>query len=96
MNIERSLKVLVETGKIYFGVEQAKKAVKKGEAKLLIVASNCPEESFKGKTYKKVPILPFEGTNVELGAASGKPFPISVVTVVEPGDSDILSAMEKE
>jgi large subunit ribosomal protein L30e len=94
MNIERSLKLLIETGKVYFGVEQAKRAVKNGEAKLLIVASNCPEEAFEEKTYKKVPILHFKGTNVELGAASGKPFPISVVTVVDPGDSDILSGKE--
>jgi large subunit ribosomal protein L30e len=94
MNIERSLKVLMDTGKVYLGVEHAKKAVKKGEAKMLIVASNCPEDAFREKTYKKVPILHFKGTNVELGAASGKPFPISVVTVVDPGDSGILSGKE--
>ena len=94
MNIERSLKLLMETGKVYLGVEQAKKAVKNGEAKLLIVTSNCPEEAFREKTYKKVPILHFKGTNVELGAASGKPFTVSVITVVDPGESDIMSGKE--
>ncbi len=94
MNIERSLKLLMETGKVYLGVEQAKKAVENGEAKLLIVASNCPEEAFREKTYKKVPILHFKGTNVELGAASGKPFTVSVITVVDPGESDIMSGKE--
>lgn len=94
MNIERSLKLLMETGKVYLGVEQAKKAVENGEAKLLIVASNCPEEAFREKTYKKVPILHFKGTNVELGAAAGKPFTVSVITVVDPGESDILSGKE--
>ncbi len=90
MDIERNLKVLVETGKVYYGIEQAKKAVKKKEAKLIIAASNCPEPAFREKTYKKVPIYHFKGTNLELGAASGKPFAISVVTVVDPGESSIL------
>ena len=90
MDIERNLKVLVETGKVYYGVEQAKKAVKKKEVKLIIVASNCPEKAFGEKTYKKVPLYHFKGTNLELGAALGKPFAISAVTVVDPGESRVL------
>lgn len=95
MDIERNLKLLVETGKVYYGIDQAKKAVKNKEAKLIIAASNCPEEAFRGKTYKKVPVYHFKGTNLELGAASGKPFTISVLTVVDPGESNVL-ALGKE
>ncbi len=90
MNIDRSLKVLVETGKVYYGIEQAKKAADSGEAKLIIATSNCPEEVFREKKYGKIPIYHFKGNNSELGAACGKPFAVSVLTVVDAGESDIL------
>lgn len=92
MNIERSLKLLVETGKVYYGVEQAKKAVKSKEAKMIVAASNCPESAFAENAYKKVPIKHFAGTGIELGAACGKPFAVSALTVIDAGDSDILKS----
>ncbi len=92
MNIERSLKLLVESGKVYFGVDQAKKAAKTKEAKMIVVSKNCPEEAFSGKKYKNVPVYHFKGTSTELGAACGKPFAISALTVIDAGESDILDA----
>ena len=92
MNIERSLKLLVESGKVYFGVDQAKKAAVKGEAKMIVVSKNCPEDAFSEKKYRNVPIYHFKGTSTELGAACGKPFAVSALTVVDEGESDILEA----
>jgi len=71
-------------------VEQAKKAAEKGEAKLIIVTSNCPEELFMEKKYGKAPIYHFKGSNSELGAACGKPFAVSALTIIDAGESDIL------
>ncbi len=92
MNIERSLKLLVESGKVYFGVEQTVKAAGKKEAKMIIVSKNCPEEAFTEKKYHGVPIYHFKGTSTELGAACGKPFAVSALAVVDAGESDILNA----
>lgn len=92
MNIERSLKVLVETGKVHYGVEQAKKAAEMRKAKMIIVSENCPEEAFMEKKYMSVPIYHFKGRSSELGAACGKPFTVSAVTVLDAGESDILEA----
>ena len=89
MDINRLLRVVISTGKVYFGLDQAYKAIEKGEAKLVIVSNNCPEDIEGAKTYQ------FEGTNVELGAACGKPFPISAVTIVSEGESEIISALSK-
>jgi large subunit ribosomal protein L30e len=90
IDITRALKTAATTGDVRFGLAETKKSVKKGEAKLVVVAGNCPEkDSFGGKGAK---VLEFEGTNVELGAACGKPFPISALAIVSPGDSNILSA----
>lgn len=91
IDIARALKTAATTGEVRYGLAETKKSVKKGEAKLVVVASNCPEmESMKALEGKKV--LVFNGTNVELGAACGKPFPISALAIVSPGESNILSA----
>ncbi len=87
--LAKELKKIIKTGKIYIGIKQAKKAIAKGEAKLLIVATNAPE-SISGD----VPQVQFDGDGFELGALCGKPFSVSVVTVVSEGESK-LSAMVK-
>jgi len=91
IDIARALKTAAATGEVRFGLAETKKSMKKGEAKLVVLASNCPEkDSLGGQASSKV--LVFAGTNVELGAACGKPFPISALAIVSPGESNILSA----
>ncbi|MCJ7490272.1 MAG: 50S ribosomal protein L30e [Thermoplasmata archaeon] len=91
IDIARALKSASVTGKVKFGCAETRKAVGSGEAKLVVLSSNCPsrEEFMSGGSTKAIE---FPGTNVELGAACGKPFAISVLAVVAPGDSNILSA----
>ena len=36
-------------------------------------------------------VYTFEGSSVQLGKACGKPFMVSALAVVNPGESDILS-----
>jgi large subunit ribosomal protein L30e len=91
IDIARALKTAATTGDVRFGLAETKKSVKKGEAKLVVVSSNCPGGSVvpSGGAPK---VLIFEGTNVELGSACGKPFPISALAIISPGESNILSA----
>ena len=91
IDIARALKTASVTGKVRFGLIETRKSVRSGEAKLVVVSSNCPsrEEFLSGGSTKA---MEFPGTNVELGAACGKPYAISVLAVVSPGDSNILSA----
>jgi len=90
MDIQSALKSAVTTGKVLFGADQARKALKSGKAKMIVVASNCPDEGIAAEA--KVRVLKFEGTNLDLGAACGKPFSVSVLTILEPGESNIMSA----
>jgi large subunit ribosomal protein L30e len=90
VNIERMLKAVIETGELRYGLKQCKKTIAKDKAKLLVLANNCPDGSMENtsvKTYN------FEGTNVELGRACGKPFPISALVIVDEGTSNILSSV---
>jgi len=91
IDLARALKTAAATGVVRFGLAETRKSVKKGEARLVVVASNCPEKSIvpEGSGPK---VVVFPGSNAELGAACGKPFAISALAVVSPGDSNILSA----
>jgi len=42
----------------------------------------------------KTTVHHFAGTNVALGTAAGKLFRVGVMTVTDPGDSDLLSVAE--
>lgn len=91
IDLARALKTAAATGDVRFGLAETRKSVKRGEAKLVVVASNCPDKALvpSGGSPR---IVVFPGTNTELGAACGKPFPISALAIISPGDSNILSA----
>jgi len=91
IDIVRALKTAASTGDVRFGLAETRKSVKKGEARMVVVSSNCPERSILPER-SNVKLLAFEGTNIELGNACGKPFAISVLAIVSPGESNILSA----
>ena len=89
MDLNRALRTAAKTGEVQFGIAQAKKAIETSQGKLIVIASNCPAPELKEQTA--IPVVEFPGNNRELGAACGKPFSVSVVTVITPGDSQILS-----
>ena len=91
VDISRSLRTALATGKVKFGLAETKKAMKNGSAKLVVVSENCPDsELLSGSIGVKRVVYP--GDNVSLGAACGKPFAVSSLVVLDQGSSDILSA----
>ena len=65
MDLNRALRAVTRTGKVYFGADQAKRAIEKKEAKLIVLAKNCPDEYLREQGDVK--IAEFKGSNVELG-----------------------------
>jgi large subunit ribosomal protein L30e len=90
VDVGREIRNAIETGAVKLGVDETKKAVREGNAKLVILASNCPDDFLKDQVQTKT--LRFPGTNVDLGSACGKPFSVSALAVIEPGESDVLKA----
>ncbi len=84
-----SLRVAIESGRVVLGARQCRKAIKDGKARLIIIASNCPDGYLR--LQEEAPVQEFPGSNVELGAACGKPFSVSVVAILDPGKSSILN-----
>jgi len=94
VDIGREIRKAAETGKILYGTEQSLKAIRTGEAKLVIAASNTDEKTVKDIQYycglAGIRVHNYEGSSIELGTVCGKPFVISVVTVISPGESNLL------
>jgi large subunit ribosomal protein L30e len=91
MDLNKALRLAIDTGKVHLGSKQSSKAADSGNAKLIILASNCPEETVNFVKGGKAPVHSFSGNNSVLGAACGKPFPISVVAILDEGKSNVLS-----
>ncbi|MFL2941082.1 MAG: 50S ribosomal protein L30e [Candidatus Poseidoniales archaeon] len=91
MDLNKSLRVAIDTGNVFVGSKQACKAIDSGTAKLIILASNCPKDTVDVADGGKIPVYSFSGNNAVLGAACGKPFPVSAIAIVDGGKSDVLN-----
>ncbi|RMF90370.1 MAG: 50S ribosomal protein L30e [Methanobacteriota archaeon] len=94
MNIAKSIRTAVDTGKVLLGTKRTLEAVLSGDAKLAVVASNAERESkedlMRYAGLSGVHVHEFRGSGVELGEVCGKPFVVSMLAVLETGESDIL------
>jgi len=98
VDVSKAIRQAVDTGKVILGTDKSRKALKLGQAKLVITASNCQSEVLEDiKHYAglaNIPVHIFAGDSAELGLACGKPFLVSVLALLEPGSSNILSLGE--
>jgi large subunit ribosomal protein L30e len=100
MDLNRSIRIAVDTGKVSYGTESAMKSLLNKQAKLVIVAKNTPQ-NIKDDVYRyanlsEIPVLEFPSSSLDLGAVCGRPHFVAVLTLHEMGDSDILKAMKKK
>jgi len=98
-DISKAVRMAVDTGKVKFGTRDGVKAALKGDAKLILLSGNCPSETRadieRHAKLSGVGVHVFSGTSIELGSLCGKPFPISALTILEPGNSSILEIINK-
>ena len=90
MDIARQLKQAINSGSIIFGQRQTSSYCSKGDAKLVLLAANCPESYIDGlrNAFPKVPVHQLTLVNRQLGAACGRP--VSALCVIDPGQSDLM------
>lgn len=95
----RAIQVADETGTLVYGARSVKKLLLHGKAKAVVIAANAPPELKQDiKYYAKlsgIPVIKFNGTNIELGSVLGRPHGILVLAIVNPGQSNILEIAEK-
>jgi large subunit ribosomal protein L30e len=100
LSIERELKNLMKTGRYTIGANSTIRAVASGRAKMVIVAENAPPELRERVLYYarlgNIPVYIFKGTSYDLGVACGKPFKISMLAVLDEGESKILELAQQQ
>merc|ERR1712100_641240 len=96
-NLGQKLTLVIHSGKYKIGYKLAKKALRNGNSKLMVIASNCPAVRKTELEYSSVlgssKVLHWDGTNVELGTACGRLHRVCVLTIQDAGDSDILQTL---
>jgi large subunit ribosomal protein L30e len=97
-DIVRELQTAIRTGKVVLGYRRTLRELVNDRAKLVVVAKNAPSHIIKELKYyaslSQTPILVFEGSSRELGAACRKPFMVSALAILDPGESNILHMVQ--
>jgi large subunit ribosomal protein L30e len=98
VDISKAIRMAVDTGKVEFGAKSALRLSSSGEVRLIVLSSNCPKKFKEDITYysklSKTTVHEFNGTSLELGSLCGKPFPISALSIHDPGNSKILELVK--
>ena len=67
MDLNKALRLAIDTGDVHLGSKQASRAVDSESAKLIILASNCPKGTVDFVKGGKIPVHSFSGNNSVLG-----------------------------
>ena len=99
-SINSRLALVMKSGKYTLGYRSTLKTLRQGKAKLVIIGTNTPQLRKSEIEYyamlSKTGVHHYTGNNIELGTACGKYFRVSVLSITEPGDSDIIRSMPTE
>lgn len=99
-DIQKAIRMVVETGKVEFGTRTGAGLAARGGAKLMLLAGNCPkalrDEIVQLCTKSGVPMKELPFPSIELGSICGKPFPVLLLSILEAGDSEILGMIKEE
>ncbi len=100
VDVDKALRMAVDTGKVKFGTRDAAKSAMSGKTKMIVLSSNCPADTKADiENYSELsglPVLSYNGTGYELGEVCGKPFVISAMAIDDPGNSRILDAVKEK
>jgi len=98
MDLRTALITAIKTGKVLIGKKRTEKALLIGNPKLVLVSEEC-EEKEKIKYFCKLANVDckiLKMPTLSLGALCGKPFPISALAIINPGESNILEVKNWE
>ena len=96
-SINNRLALVMKSGKFTLGYKTVLKTLRTSKAKLIIISNNCPPLRKSEIEYyamlAKVGVHHYNGNNVDLGTACGKYYRVCCLSIIEPGDSDIIKSM---
>ncbi|KAJ1384712.1 50S ribosomal protein L30e-like protein [Ochromonadaceae sp. CCMP2298] len=93
-SINSKIQLVMKSGKTSLGYKTTLKALRSGKAKMVMISSNtAPLTKSEIEYYAmmaKCNVHHYSGNNSELGTACGKFFRVSMMSIIDAGDSDIL------
>lgn len=88
------LQLVMKSGKASLGYKSTIKSMRCTRAKMVLISNNCPPLRKSEIEYyamlAKCAVHHYTGSNTDLGTACGKYFRVSVLSITDAGDSDIL------
>jgi|Transcript_28563 large subunit ribosomal protein L30e len=97
-SINGKIQLVMKSGKTALGYKTTIKSLRSGKAKMVLISSNTPALRKSEVEYyamlAKCAVHHYSGNNSDLGTACGKFFRVSMVSVTDAGDSDILKQDE--
>lgn len=94
MDIKKQIKNAIETGEVLMGTKKAIDALLNREPKLIIIASNIPNEQKDSLQYygmlAGIPVVMIKDDITELGSSLGRSHGVAALTVIDAGESTIL------
>ncbi len=89
VSVDSIIKNIVRGGKITIGFRVSSRLLKMGRLKAVILAEGSPRNIVSDTLYYArlggVPVIMFKGSSMDLGGLLGKPFPVTVIGVIDPG-----------
>jgi large subunit ribosomal protein L30e len=83
--MSEELRDALKENKVVIGSKRTIKYLKLGNARLIVLASNCPEIVRKDVEHyaklSEIKVEKFDGTAKQLGIFCGKPFPIAAIAI---------------
>ncbi len=96
----KAIRMCMESGELILGARESMQSARNGKGKALVLSANAPADAAgdvrRFCALSNLPILEFSGTSMELGSLCGKPFPVSMLLVLDAGNSPILELAKKE
>lgn len=94
-NINSRLALVMKSGKYHLVYKSTLKTLRQGKSKLIIISGNCPPLRKSELEYyamlSKTGVHHYAGNNIDLGTACGKYFRVGVLSITDPGDSDLIA-----
>ena len=98
--LSKAIRMCMESGEIILGARETMQGARNGKGKALVLAANVPHDASSDvrryAALSNLSIIEFGGTSMDLGSVCGKPFPVSMLLVMEAGNSPILELGKKE
>ena len=98
MDEKKQLNVAINTGNVAIGSNKTIKSLLYENPKLTLLSSNCPKQKKETITYYSkiadIPCITLKENSIEVGSSCGRPHPISAVSIIDEGESNILEVQQ--